>query len=62
MIYICEQTGCHFAFDRETAPDQCPECGGTHIHPAKPTEALRFHEERRQSDLTPYCVLADCKI
>ena len=47
MIYICEQTGCHFAFDRETAPDQCPECGGTHIHPAKPTEALRFHEERR---------------
>lgn len=61
MLYICEQTCCHFAFEAPALPDQCPECGGMHIHPAQEAEIQQFYTDHHRVNTTAYSGKADKK-
>ena len=61
MLYICERTGCHFAFEFAVLPDQCPECGGIRIHPAQDAELRQYQQERSRMNITAYSGKHDFK-
>lgn len=42
MIFVCEQTGCHFVFESKEEPERCPECGGERVRRALPEEEQQF--------------------
>lgn len=54
MIYVCERTGCHFTFEASAVPEQCPDCGSTHFHPAAAMEVQQFQSEHPCRNLAAY--------
>lgn len=40
MLYICRQ--CHIAFEHDTMPDRCPDCGKLSVFVANETERADY--------------------
>lgn len=61
MIYVCDH--CHYLFQAEEQPEQCPDCGKSPIRSATDAETQEFMQDASELDraeITPlpdYCEL-----
>lgn len=48
VIYACDL--CHFLFERQSEPEQCPDCGKPAIRPANDEERLEFAQRMQERE------------
>lgn len=44
MVFACDY--CHYLFNRDVQPKQCPDCGKYAVRPANETEVTEFEREQ----------------
>ena len=49
MIFTCNN--CHFIFDSEPLPEQCPDCGKYTVRPATEEEEKELEERKKSQEI-----------